>query len=214
MKINFKNTLVLLFICSLIIPFLVRRYYTLSTANKQLDDIQEELALSYEEATVHVIKNIGRTGRIIILGRISSTTSEKVVEALKAMEKTHQEINIYISSRGGIIFPTLAITDTIKQLNIKVNTYALATCISAGSYILASGTGKRTVSKYTELELHFINRVNKPQPNTYNYLLNKLVARFWKENSNLPKNINVESSNLYPFSPIQGKNWGIIDEIK
>ena len=63
-------------------------------------------------------------------------------------------INLNIASYGGDVYAMLGLVDYIRGLGVKVNTHCVGTCMSAASVLLASGTGKRTMTKHSTVMVH------------------------------------------------------------
>jgi ATP-dependent Clp protease protease subunit len=66
-------------------------------------------------------------------------------------------ITIVISSYGGEVYGMFGVIDVINRLPVKVNTLGVGTVQSAATTILASGTGKRTLTKNTFVMIHQIS---------------------------------------------------------
>ena len=64
------------------------------------------------------------------------------------------DINLNIASYGGDVYAMLGLVDYIRSLPVKVNTHCVGTCMSAASVLLASGTGKRTMTKHSTVMVH------------------------------------------------------------
>ncbi len=96
--------------------------------------------------------------RIIFLGTpISDQISNLIVAQLLylAREDPDQEIQMYINSPGGAIYPGLAIYDTMQQIPAPVSTYAVGWTASMGTVLLAAGEkGKRYALPHATIHMH------------------------------------------------------------
>jgi len=63
-------------------------------------------------------------------------------------------INLNIASYGGDVYAMLGLIDYIQNMDIKVNTHCVGTCMSAAAVLLACGTGKRTMTKHSTVMVH------------------------------------------------------------
>ena len=63
-------------------------------------------------------------------------------------------INLNIASYGGDVYAMLGLIDYIQNLDIKVNTHCVGTCMSAAAVLLACGTGNRTMTKQSTVMVH------------------------------------------------------------
>ena len=75
-------------------------------------------------------------------------------DMISDMDDDKDNIVLYCSSYGGDLYSALAIMDCITGMDIKVNTLCFGACMSASALILASGTGKRVMSKNSTVMVH------------------------------------------------------------
>jgi len=76
------------------------------------------------------------------------------VECLLERNGKNKDINLVIMSNGGDAYAMLGMIDYFKALPINVNTHCVGMAMSAAAVILACGTGKRTITKYSTVMLH------------------------------------------------------------
>jgi ATP-dependent Clp protease protease subunit len=70
-------------------------------------------------------------------------------------EDPEQEIQMYINSPGGAIYPGLAIYDTMQQIPAPVSTYAVGWTASMGTVLLAAGEpGRRYALPHATIHMH------------------------------------------------------------
>lgn len=84
--------------------------------------------------------------RIIFLGTaIDDQVANAIVAQLLFLQKEDpdKDIQIYISSPGGIIYSGLAIIDTMNHVSCDISTVAIGAVASMATLILASGTEKK-----------------------------------------------------------------------
>ena len=117
-----------------------------------------------------VIDNTGRTERaydiyslllkerIIFLGTpINDQIANLIVAQLLFLDREdhEREIQMYINSPGGAIYPGLAIYDTMQQVRAPVSTYAIGWTASMGTVLLAAGTpGRRYALPHATIHMH------------------------------------------------------------
>jgi ATP-dependent Clp protease protease subunit len=96
--------------------------------------------------------------RIIFLGTpINDQIANLIVAQLLflAREDPEQEIQMYINSPGGAIYPGLAIYDTMQQIPAPVSTFAVGWTASMGTVLLAAGEpGKRYALPHSTIHMH------------------------------------------------------------
>jgi ATP-dependent Clp protease protease subunit len=84
--------------------------------------------------------------RIIFLGTpVNDQVANLIVAQLLYLDRENpeKEIQLYINSPGGEIYPGLAIYDTMQALRAPVSTIAVGWTASLGTVLLAAGTEKR-----------------------------------------------------------------------
>lgn len=96
--------------------------------------------------------------RIIFLGTpISDQVANLIVAQLLFLnrEDPEQEIQMYINSPGGAIYPGLAIYDTMQQIPAPVSTFAVGWTASMGTVLLSAGEpGRRYALPHATIHMH------------------------------------------------------------
>lgn len=94
---------------------------------------------------------------IMINGMIEENLAGLVVAQLLflAAESSEREINLYISSHGGVIDAGLAIYDTMRHLPCPVSTTCVGYAASFGSVLLMAGDkGRRRALPHARIHMH------------------------------------------------------------
>jgi ATP-dependent Clp protease protease subunit len=96
--------------------------------------------------------------RIIFLGTpINDQVANLIVAQLLFLDREdpEREIQLYINSPGGNIYPGLAIYDTIQQISAPVATFAVGWTASMGTVLLAAGEpGRRSALPHATIHMH------------------------------------------------------------
>ena len=96
--------------------------------------------------------------RIVFLGTpINDQVANLVVAQLLFLDRENpeKEIQIYINSPGGEIYPGLAIYDTMQMLRAPVSTIAVGWTASLGTVLLAAGQkGRRYALPHATIHMH------------------------------------------------------------
>jgi ATP-dependent Clp protease protease subunit len=96
--------------------------------------------------------------RIVFLGTpINDQIANLIVAQLLFLnrEDPEQEIQMYINSPGGAIYPGLAIYDTMQQIEAPVSTFAVGWTASMGTVLLAAGEpGRRYALPHATIHMH------------------------------------------------------------
>jgi len=96
--------------------------------------------------------------RIVFVGdELNSQTSGLIVAQLLFLEgeDSKKDINMYISSPGGVISSGLAIYDTMQFIKPAVATFCMGTAASMAAVILAAGAkGKRNILPHARVMIH------------------------------------------------------------
>jgi ATP-dependent Clp protease protease subunit len=96
--------------------------------------------------------------RIVFLGTpINDQVANLVVAQLLWLDRENpdKEIQIYINSPGGEIYPGLAVYDTMQSLRSPVSTIAVGWTASLGTVLLAAGRkGRRFALPHATIHMH------------------------------------------------------------
>jgi ATP-dependent Clp protease protease subunit len=96
--------------------------------------------------------------RIVFLGTpINDQVANLVVAQLLFLDRENpeKEIQIYINSPGGEIYPGLAIYDTMQMVRAPVSTIAVGWTASLGTVLLAAGRkGRRYALPHATIHMH------------------------------------------------------------
>lgn len=96
--------------------------------------------------------------RIIFLsGPVDEASATTVIAQLLFLqaEDPKKDINLYISSPGGVVYYGMAIYDTMKSLKCDVSTICVGLAASMGAVLLAGGTkGKRYALPHSMIMIH------------------------------------------------------------
>lgn len=96
--------------------------------------------------------------RIVFLGTpINDQVANLIVAQLLYLDRedSEREIQMYINSPGGAIYPGLAIYDTMMQIPAPVSTYAIGWTASMGTVLLAAGeAGRRYALPHATIHMH------------------------------------------------------------
>jgi ATP-dependent Clp protease protease subunit len=96
--------------------------------------------------------------RIVFLGTpINDQVANLVVAQLLFLERENpeKEIQMFINSPGGEIYPGLAIYDTMQMIRAPISTTAVGWTASLGTVLLAAGTkGRRYALPHATIHMH------------------------------------------------------------
>ena len=96
--------------------------------------------------------------RIVFLGTpINDQVANLIVAQLLFLDRENpdKEIQLYINSPGGEIYPGLAIYDTIQMLHAPLSTIAVGWTASLGTVLLAAGRkGRRFALPHATIHMH------------------------------------------------------------
>jgi ATP-dependent Clp protease protease subunit len=162
--------------------------------------------------------------RILFLwGEISPGTAGGVIMRLLELQakQPNRDINLYINSPGGSVDDTLAIYDTMQFLSCPVATYCVGQAASGAALILASGTkGKRYALPHSKIMVHqpwggvtgqaTDIRIQAEEILKAKKLLNELLAKHTGRDVEM---IERETERDRYMSPVEAKEYGIVDEI-
>ena len=162
--------------------------------------------------------------RILFLwGEIGPGTAGGVIMRLLELQAKgpNRDINLYINSPGGSVDDTLAIYDTMQFLSCPVATYCVGQAASGAALILASGAkGKRYALPHSKVMVHqpwggvtgqaTDIRIQAEEILKAKKLLNELLAMHTGRDVGM---IERETERDRYMSPVEAKEYGIVDEI-
>jgi ATP-dependent Clp protease protease subunit len=162
--------------------------------------------------------------RILFLwGEIGPGTAGGVIMRLLELQAKgpSRDINLYINSPGGSVDDTLAIYDTMQFLSCPVATYCVGQAASGAALILASGSkGKRYALPHSKIMVHqpwggvtgqaTDIRIQAEEILKAKKLLNELLAMHTGRDVAM---IERETERDRYMSPVEAKEYGIVDEI-
>lgn len=162
--------------------------------------------------------------RILFLwGEIGPNSAGSVIMRLLELQakQPNRDINMYINSPGGSVDDTLAIYDTMQFLSCDVATYCVGQAASGAALILASGAkGKRYALPHSKVMVHqpwggvtgqaADIRIQAEEILKAKKLLNELLA---EQTGRDVEMIESETERDRYMSPVEAKEYGIVDEI-
>jgi ATP-dependent Clp protease protease subunit len=213
--------LILLLVCSLFMLFsklegLMKKFCLFKRI--QLDHLLEllkeqdvaDISIDYDDFFMT------KKRAIFINGEVNNKTSNIVIRKLLYLSSVNSDtpINLYISTNGGNISSVLGIVDIIRSLDTEVNTIAIGSCYSAGTYLLMSGTGKRLATSNTIISVHINTHSGNEHKFAFDFVNNLRIKNFWNKNPNLPKEwYLINGDKTFYLTPKEAIAFGIIDEI-
>jgi ATP-dependent Clp protease, protease subunit len=109
------------------------------------------------ERAYDIYSRLLRERIIMVNGQIEETMANLIVAQLLflASESQDREINLYISSPGGVIAAGLAIYDTMRYLSCPIATTCIGYAASFGTILLLAGDkGRRRALPNARIHLH------------------------------------------------------------
>lgn len=183
----------------------------------------------------NIIETIGRNTKIIdiptkllqdriiyLYEDINNDSANAIIMQLLWLnsDKADEPIDFYINSPGGCIYDTFAIKDTIYKIKPKVNTIGLGICASGASFLLAAGTGVRSVTKNCRIMIHSVgNRIEgryhdiEVDYKELEYQQKKLIENMSEfSKTSFEKLMKLTERDCY-LSPEEAQTMGLIDNI-
>ncbi|WP_092047681.1 ClpP family protease [Planctomicrobium piriforme] len=178
----------------------------------------------YQRTRQMTVGDLLLENRIIFLdGPIHDGNANVIVMKLLYLqsENRHQDIHLYINSPGGSVTATLAIYDTMQFLECPVATYCVGLAASGGAVLMAGGAkGKRFILPHAKMMIHqpygqVGGQVSDIEIQAREILetrsvLNKILAAHTGQPE---ERIAKDTERDRYLSPIQAKEYGLVDEI-
>ena len=136
-------------------------------------------------------------------------------------ENKNQEINMYINCPGGSVTATLAIYDTMQFLECPISTYCMGLAASGAAIILvAGGKGKRFALPHSKIMVHQPYGQVGGQVSDIEIQANEILKDRQRLNEILAQHtgqpldrIERETDRDKYFTPIEAKEFGLVDEV-
>jgi ATP-dependent Clp protease protease subunit len=162
--------------------------------------------------------------RIIFLGTpVDDQVANAVMAQLLFLDKTgrNQDIKMYINSPGGSVTAGLAIYDTMQLVEPDISTYCLGQAASMGAVLLAAGTtGKRFALPHSRVMIHQPSggtggtaKDMEIQVTEIMKMKGQLETILGHHSGKTPEEISSASDRDNFMSPLEAKEFGLIDEI-
>ncbi len=152
---------------------------------------------------------------IVVTEGINERTSREVVQKLFHLDAAAPgtDIHLWLASSGGWVDAAFTIVDAMEAIESTVHVTCVGGCYSAGSLVLAGGTGTRTVSRNALVMVH-ANREDSSEPFSFGRLSLKRFDRFYREHANLPPEwFPLTGDKAYYLSAPEAVESGLADRI-
>lgn len=162
--------------------------------------------------------------RIVFLGTpIDDLVANVIVAQLLFLESEdpEKEINLYINSPGGSVVAGLAIYDTMQYVRCPVSTICLGQAASMGALLLSAGEpGKRFALPNGRILIHQPLGGVSGQASDIEIHAREILKLRGKLNEILSsacgqplERIEQDTERDYYMSPVEAKEYGLIDEV-
>ena len=162
--------------------------------------------------------------RIVFLGMaVDDQIANIVIAQLLFLESEDpdKDIMLYINSPGGMVTAGMAIYDTMQYVRPDVATFCMGQAASMGAFLLAAGAkGKRYSLPHSRILIHqplggFSGQATDVDIHAREILrtrdnLNQLLGKHTGQPIERIKN---DTERDYFMSPVEAKEYGIIDEV-
>ena len=175
------------------------------------------------ERSFDIYSRLLRERIIFINSQIEDNMSAIIVAQLLFLESDNpkKDIYVYINSPGGVVTAGLAIYDTIQYIKPDVTTVCMGQACSMGSLLLTAGTkGKRYALPNSIIMIHQPHGGARGQATDIliqaeeiGKTRKQLAEIYAKHSSNTVAEVlqNLERDKF--MSPVQAKEFGLIDEV-
>jgi ATP-dependent Clp protease, protease subunit len=160
--------------------------------------------------------------RILFLkGPLEDDVADNLVAQLLALDASGDEdITLYINSPGGIITGMFAIYDSMKLLRSTVNVRCIGLAASAGAFLLATGTGKRSATENARIMIHQplggargTAKDIEIQAKNIVWIRERINEILAERTGQTLETIQKDTDRDYWMTAAEALNYGIIDEV-
>ena len=152
---------------------------------------------------------------IVVTSSINERAAAQVIPRLHYLARLDPRapIDLYVTTTGGWRDSAFAIIDTMQTISPPVNTWAIGGCYSAGTLIVAGGTGNRIATPDALLMVH-ANLEDTGEPFAQESRELAREERFWGEHAKLPVDWALDSDTSYYLTAEEAKQYGVVDEVR
>ncbi|MBF0345647.1 MAG: ATP-dependent Clp endopeptidase proteolytic subunit ClpP [Nitrospirae bacterium] len=162
--------------------------------------------------------------RIIFLGSaIDDNVANSVIAQMLFLqtEDPEKDIHLYINSPGGVVTSGMAIYDTMQYVKPDIATYCTGQAASMGALLLGAGAkGKRFALPHSRILIHqpmggFQGQATDIEIHAREILKMKdILNNILASHTGQPlSKIQVDTDRDYFMSAVEGKEYGIVDEV-
>lgn len=162
--------------------------------------------------------------RIVFLGTpITDQVSNLIIAQLLylAREDPEKDISLYVNSPGGMVYPGLAIYDTMQHIACDVSTLCVGFCASMATVLLTAGTkGKRYALPNSTILIHQPHGGAQGQASDIEITAREIlrvqdqIRRIISEHTGQPyERVARDTDRDYYLTPEQAVDYGLVDEV-
>lgn len=156
-----------------------------------------------------------RRRMIVIAASINERTMEHVIPRLHYLAALDAKapIDLVVSTDGGLRDGAFAIIDTMRTITPPVNTLAVGGCYSAGTLVVAGGTGTRAATRDALLMVH-ANLADSDEPFAQEPREAAREHAFWRTRAHLPSDWQLDGDSSYYMTAEEARQFGIVDVVR
>lgn len=162
--------------------------------------------------------------RIVFLGTpINDQVSNVIIAQLLylAREDPERDISLYINSPGGMVYPGLAIYDTMQNIPSDIATYCVGFCASMATVLLTAGTaGKRYALPNSTILIHQPSGGAQGQASDIEITAREIlriqdqIRRIISDHTGQAyERVARDTDRDYYLTPEQAVDYGLVDEV-
>lgn len=179
------------------------------------DRVDAEIEAGFGATVVSADDPLLEARTIVVTHGINERTAADVIARLLVLDARDPgvPIDLVMSTQGGWVDAAFAIVDVMESLESPVNTWAVGGCYSAGTLIVAAGTGRRVASENALLMVH-ANLDDPPADGTWESLEQARYETLWRRVATLPEDwYPMTFDRTHYLGPEDALGYGLVDEI-
>lgn len=171
---------------------------------------------------VDVWRRLAAARTLYLRGPLEGTAADALCAQLMTLDaESDRDVTLYINSPGGVMDGMFAIHDVVQLMRSRVHTVCVGLAASAGSFILATGTGTRSATPNARIMIHqpaagMQGRAADLQifAEQAARMRERMTSIYAERTGQTPERIAADTDRDRWFSAAEAVEYGLVDQVR